>query len=370
MTVMSESVGETRLMERVAVLVASKDGAATIADTVASARAQADVYVVSDGSSDDTARASRQAGATVLDLSTNVGKPAALHRACQHFGLFARYEFVAILDDDTVIADDFVRQCLRTFAQRPENVIVVGRTISDWPREKRWNPWIAARAYSYWRYQVALRRGQSAVNALNCVSGSNSMYRSSLLRNVLVENNPYIVDDTYWVLETHRRKLGRVSYEPDAHAIIQDPTSMRDWYKQNLRWLWGTFQGIIGHKVGRTRSWFDFWYVGLILDWLLYLFAWPALLIVAITSDRIPALFVLLYMFVGYSIWIGAASIALKRYSLLLFLPFIVVFDWLYRVNFIHAWCKALRHKTVASCTWESPTRYSTDDGRVPQATP
>ena len=347
----------------VAVLIASKDGAATIADTVASAVGQCDVYVVSDGSSDATVEVARAAGAEVYVLETNVGKPAALYRTVHELGLLDRYDYLAILDDDTVIAPDFVTLCLQRFASDTTSVIVVGRTTTNWSEDVRWNPWVAARAYSYWRYQVTIRRGQDAFNALNCISGSNSMYRSGVLGQVLVERTPYIVDDTYWVLEVQRRKLGRVRYAPDAEAFVQDPTTGRDWYKQNLRWLWGTCQGIVGHKVGRRRSWFDFWYVSLIFDWVLYALLWPVLLVTAIAADWVQPQTVATFVAVMYSVWVAAAAIALKKPRLVVFIPFIFAFDWLYRVNFLHAAIKTIRQPTVESCTWDSPTRYVTEKG-------
>jgi hypothetical protein len=48
-------------------------------------------------------------------------------------------------------------------------------------------------------------------------------------------DTPYVVDDTYWVLEAHRRNLGRIVYCPATSARIQEPTTVRSWYKQNLR---------------------------------------------------------------------------------------------------------------------------------------
>jgi poly-beta-1,6-N-acetyl-D-glucosamine synthase len=377
----------------VAVLIASKDGAATIADTVRSAACQCDVYVVSDGSTDDTAVVAREAGAHVLDLDVNVGKPAAIYKAVHDLGLLERYELLSILDDDTVIGPDFVDRCRerlvhdrrqqqlpveterrrgdRRLEHRPVPterraggaVIVVGKTITNWTDDLKWNPWIAARAYSYWRYQVTVRRGQDAFNALNCISGSNSMYRSTVLGQVLVEQTPYIVDDTYWVLEVQRRKLGRVRYAPEAEAFIQDPTNGREWYKQNLRWLWGTCQGIVGHRVGRVRSWFDFWYVSLIFDWILYALLWPVLIVTALVAGWIAPLTLATWIGLGYALWGVAAAIALKKPRLVLFIPFIFLFDWLYRINFLHAAFKTARQPTVTSCKWESPTRYDTERG-------
>lgn len=378
-------------VDRVAVLVASKDGAATIGRTVASAVTQADVYVVSDGSTDDTALTAQAAGATVLDLDINVGKPAAIYRAVNTFELLDRYVAVLIIDDDTTVAPDFVRQSLRRMvvnrrALVPETPytgherrlaerrthpftpdterratpagIVVGRTITDWDHRHRWNMWVGSRAYAYWRYQATIRRGQDRVNALNCISGSNSMYLSPLLREVLVEQTPYIVDDTYWLLETQRRGLGRVVYAPKAHAWIQDPTNLRDWYKQNLRWLWGTFQGVAGHRVGRRRSWFDFWYVTLIVDWAMYVLLWPVLLALLLVNDWVEPGTVGVSVLAGYGLWTAAAACALRKWRLVALTPAIVAIDVLYRAIFIHALVKTVRHPTVTSCRWDSPTRY------------
>ena len=104
---------------------------------------------------------------------------------------------------------------------------------------------------------------------------------------------------------------------------MQDPTSLRDWYKQNLRWLWGTFQGILGHRVGRQVNTFDYAYLLLILRWVL-------------------------------SAW------RLHHRQLLLLLPLIMVADVTYRVIFVHAAVKAVRQPTVDRCVWSSPERIGT----------
>jgi poly-beta-1,6-N-acetyl-D-glucosamine synthase len=338
------------------VLIASKDGERTIAETVRSAVDQADVYVVSDGSTDGTARVAAAAGAHVLELPTNVGKPAALYRAIKTLRLTSRYDALAILDDDTVIAPDFVAEAVGALAQGV--AIVVGRTITRWPHARRWNVWVGSRAYAYWRYQVTIRRAQSALNALNCISGSNSVYRSTLLDQVLVEATPYIVDDTYWTLETHRRRLGRIVYAPAARAYIQDPTSFRAWYRQNLRWLWGTFQGIRGHRCGRQRSWFDAAYVLLMLDWLVYVLGGGVAIALAAAGLLWSPLWFLIGMPAGYFAWTIPAALCTRKWRLVVMTPFFIVVDWLYRVIFVHALVKTIRQPVVETCRWESPARY------------
>lgn len=280
---------------RAAVVVATRNGAGTIAQTIESVRDQVDVYVVSDGSTDGTAAAARAAGAAVLELDENVGKPAAIHRLIAAFDLLERYDAIAILDDDTIVAPDFMRRAL--LALKPGVGIVCGRTITRWDASTRWNVFVGSRAFAYWRYQAGLRRGQSALNAMTCISGSNSVYRTSVLREVVVERTPYIVDDTWWTLETVRRGLGRIVYAPAARAWICDPLTLRDWWRQNVRWNWSMFRGIWGHRVGRQARWFD----------------------------------------VAYGL---------------------LILDWIYRATFLHALVKAIRQARVEICRWESPARY------------
>jgi biofilm PGA synthesis N-glycosyltransferase PgaC len=341
----------------VAVLIASKDGEKTIADSVRSAVGQASVFVVSDGSSDRTAEVAREAGAEVLALEANVGKPAALYRAITQLRLTSRYQTIAIIDDDTVIAPDFVAKAMEKLSYYGV-AIAVGRTITRWSHANRWNVWLASRAYSYWRYQITYRRAQSALNILTCISGSNSVYRSSVLAQVLVEQTPYIVDDTYWTLETHRRKLGNIVYAPEARAHIQDPTSMRAWYKQNVRWLWGTFQGIRGHRCGRHRTLFDLTYGLQMADWILYVLSGPiTIALIALGIWWNPMLIAILTA-AGYFMWTIPAAIALGKWRLIPLTPFLLVVDWLYRVVFVHALVKTIRQPVVVSCIWESPPRY------------
>ncbi|MEV0394646.1 glycosyltransferase [Polymorphospora rubra] len=341
--------------DQVAIMIACRNGASTIASAVTAARATGvPVYVVSDASTDDTARIAGTAGAHVLALPVNVGKPAALYAGYAHFALGTRYRAVAILDDDVLVEPDFVTAALAHLED--QTAIVVGHNVTWWPKERRWNPWLAKRAYSYWSYQVLTRRIQSHFNVMNCISGSNSLYRTELLDAVLPQSPPYIVDDTYWVLETHRRRLGRVVYAPRAVAQLQDPTTMRDWYRQNLRWMWGTFQGVIGHRVGRRMSRFDYAYVLLMLHWALYVGGAPLTVWVLATAGpgAGPGLLLLL---AGQAVWVLLAAWRLRRPRLVLFLPLIALTDLLYRVVMVHALVKAIRQPTVDRCVWASPAR-------------
>jgi biofilm PGA synthesis N-glycosyltransferase PgaC len=346
-------------VSKVAILIASKDGEKTIAKTVKAALANRyPVYVVSDGSKDKTVIEALDAGAKVMRLRKNVGKPAALHRAYKHFKLSQNYDAVAILDDDVVIERNFIREAKKSMGR--DCAITVGKNLTDWPDSQRWNIWLAARAYSYWFYQITIRTIQSTYNVMSCISGSNSLYRTEVLDSVLTGSTPYIVDDTYWTLETHRLKLGKIQYSPKAKAWLQDPTNFRDWYKQNLRWMWGTFQGIIGHRIGTQVNKFHFSYLSLLLQWVIYILSAPLIMYVIWQAGMDYLLLELILLCAGYAVWVSIAATALRLPRLMLFVPAIVVIDFIFRWIMIHGLIKAIRQKTVVSCVWSSPQRFDT----------
>jgi cellulose synthase/poly-beta-1,6-N-acetylglucosamine synthase-like glycosyltransferase len=345
---------------RVAVLIASRNGESTIGDTIRSVVGQAaGIFVVSDASTDGTVEVARAAGARVLALAANVGKPAALYALIQDEKIIENFDYVTILDDDTIVAEDFIAKCLAAF--RPGVAIVTGRTESRRAEGRaRLNPLLASRAFAYWRYQVTIRRGQSALGVMNCISGSNSMFRTEILAKVILPKTPYIVDDTFWTMEVQRRKLGRIVYAPAAVAAVCDPTNLRDWYKQNLRWLWGTCQGIIGHRVGLRFTLFDITTLLLVLDWIMYVFAAPVVLALILLNHPFMSVehYALFYV-AGLGAWLALASVATRRLEIILMAPAIALLDFVYRIVFIHAAIKAIRQPRVESCTWSSPKRYA-----------
>ena len=348
----------------VCVLIATKNGAETLQETIEHACTQADVYVVSDGSTDKTISVAKRAGATVLGLRKNIGKPAALRRGFHKFNL-SQYEFILVLDDDTRLAPDFVHEALLVYDKHDDAVAVSGKTMSDWRHGQRWNGWVAARALGYWRYNWAVKVGQSALNAITVLPGSNTVFRTDTFAALLKRDVRYIVDDTQWCLDIQTENMGRILHTSHAVAYVQDPGTLREYYKQMLRWMWGSFQGVRGHKIGRRLSWFSFTYSMLILDWVLYVLLWPAILVTvgwsAYQSDNI--LTFLGWYFGLYLLWCCVSGIFLRRWRLPLLMPWVVIVDWVNRVIFIHAFIKAWRQPVVESCKWESPARFNTQGG-------
>lgn len=353
-----ESSGEGRTC----VLIATKNGEATIGQTIRAAARQANVYVVSDGSTDSTPNVAEAAGAVVMHLKVNVGKPNALREAFDWFHLGSRYDSIVIMDDDTVVDDHFV-ELLRS--RLTEGVAAVcGETRSDDQHESRWNWLCAGRALAYWRYGLFIKSGQNAMNCITVLPGSNTMFAIDVFDDLVHEPVTVIVDDTQWLLEIQTRKLGKVTYERRAVARIQDPTNFGEFYKQMKRWMGGTFQGVRRWRVGRTRSWFSLAYSALLFDWALYVFVWPVLTVYfamrALDAGNL-GWFVGAYL-LGYAAWATIGAIVLRRWRLIPLMPLLIVFDWLQRVIFVHALIWSIRNPT-SECKWDSPTRIATKGG-------
>ena len=80
--------------DEVAVLIAAHDEQLVIAEAVRAARAlvpASHVFVVSDGSSDETVARAREAGAVAWDLSPNRGKAGAIRAGLAHFRIPERF---------------------------------------------------------------------------------------------------------------------------------------------------------------------------------------------------------------------------------------------------------------------------------------
>lgn len=356
---------------RTAVLIACKNGEGTIGTSVRSAVNQADVFVVSDGSDDRTAEQARASGARVLARATSGGKPAALRAGNDAFALADNYDYIAILDDDTTLAPDYVAKATRRMDLDARIAASSGRIDSLWDHTRRWNVLIAMRAFMYWSYQVTIKRGQNALRVVNVICGANTVFRANVFKQLIDEDAPYAIDDMYWLAEIVRRRLGRVSYVHEAQSWTIDPHHLSDWYRQTVRWSWGQFQSIRGHRLGwpilrapEARfgfrlSWFDIAYLALLLDWLPYMLE-PFLLppLAYFFSSWIDPWWFLAYYFGASYLWIAIAAIALRKPRLLVLAPGLMALDLFYRVAMLHAVVKTVLVPRLERCVWDSPVRF------------
>lgn len=146
---------------RVLAVIPAHDEAPRIAAVVRRAAAHLPVLVVDDGSSDDTARVAREAGADVLEQRPNAGKGAAL-RAGFRRALEAGFEGVVTLDGDGQHDPAEIPAFLAAFAPdiavdgagsaggaAPPDLVVGRRDFAHMPPARRLANTIGGRTFSW-----------------------------------------------------------------------------------------------------------------------------------------------------------------------------------------------------------------------------
>jgi biofilm PGA synthesis N-glycosyltransferase PgaC len=307
----------------------------------------------------------------VLSRRHSGGKPDALRAGKMAFRLAESYDFIAVLDDDTVVEPGYMAK-LEAKLDADEGIAAAsGRIDSIWDRTRRWNPFIAMRAFMYWSYQITVKRGQNFLRVVNVICGANTVFRAEVFDRLIKDDAPYVIDDMYWLAEIVRGKMGRVAYVHAARSWTIDPHTFRDWYRQTVRWSWGQFQSVRGHRLGLPIqrdpecrlgwrfSWFDAAYLALLVDWLSY--ALEPILIVPVAflvKGWIDPVWFLVFYLVTSSLWIATAAVALRKPRLLLLTPAILILDLVYRGLMLHAIVKTLREPKTETCKWDSPVRF------------
>src|SRR3984893_17190899 len=210
-------------------------GIGTTIDSIVSAGVdKTDIFLVSDGSSDNTAVLGAARGIQVLDLPVNGGKSLAIAKGIKHFNL-ASYDLLALADADTTFEPGYFAAMARAFDNFPNAAIACGKVKS---RPKNWLT--AWRALQYAVGHWLIKEGQHALGAINVAAGCCSVFRMSLFDQIW-ESRPSIVEDMMATLRAH--DLGYdVIYVRDAVVITADPQDLlRSYSRQLIRWNGGAW---------------------------------------------------------------------------------------------------------------------------------
>jgi len=325
---------------------------------------QCDIYVVDDASNDDTATIAREAGAHVHRMHENVGKARAIRHMLDenvaHLGdkkIVDVYEYILILDDDTVIDDDHIDTMEKMMDENPHLACGEGLLESKWGNNLNWNGYIAARAFACWRVQFIISRIQSMLQARTWINGTLTIYRSHILDSVVRHETKFVTEDTDWLWQIHRRHLGAIRFNRKARAHLQEPQTWRELYRQHVRWNWGLFQVARAHKIGLRISRPDVMWVCLAFVAVHFLF-WPIYALFAFSYSSGSIYHGLAWFLLRY-IALSFISAAVSRQWRHIFMwPFFLAYDLNWRVAVIHGFLKAVFKPTVNDTTWVSPARY------------
>lgn len=255
------------------------------------------IYVISDGSHDDTAQIARQMGCIVLEQNPGLGKAKALQKIIAYFRLLDRYRYLLIADADTIFDQNFLRHALPLFDPVKQVAVVAAYTKTRWqnhPRFSRRMFFVAYRMRLYGFIQPLIMYGQTwhRTNVNPVIPGFACLYRTDILRHLSFSAPGVIIEDFNMSFQLHKQKLGTIAHHPSVIATTQDPDNFADYRAQILRWNLGFFQTIKYWGVWPSFFWLSLG-ASLIETFIftLLLFIIPALLLLTLSYHFLPSLF-------------------------------------------------------------------------------
>jgi glycosyltransferase involved in cell wall biosynthesis len=218
----------------VSIIIPARNESKTIDRLIQTIRQQspagwsAEIVLVDDGSSDDTAAVARRAGAVVVELGPRAGggNPAV---ARNRGALVATGDPLVFLDADCVPAKDWLA---RLIAGHESGAAVVGGAL-DLPPGL--SPMARCDYYCGW-YHVHSRRAGGEVP--NHPPGNLSVRRAEFARtHGFTEQQPvaYAHEELAWQSAV-RRRGGRIMFEPGAIACHYNRPGFRNLLRRNYRW--------------------------------------------------------------------------------------------------------------------------------------
>lgn len=346
--------------KHLALLLPARDEELIIGHTIRSARNAGqplhDIYIVDDGSTDDTRlKALVHLPAENILSIENRGKARAILAAIEHFGLDERYEWLHVADSDSVFATTYFKLFRRSLKDKRFNAAI------GFVQSQRGN-WINKyRAFSYTYGQHILRRIQAWFGMIAVFPGPVTCFRTSVIKHLDFETGS-MTEDFDLTLQFHRRKLGRILYIPEAINYTQDPATIRDFAKQTARWNRGFFQGVLAHKIGRRAQRIDLCISYQLIEMTVYFTQlWVIAPVLAVVTGKWQVLAIIhLTDFIVMSMFIVFAAIVAKRPSILLALPTFYVLRLVELGIFMRSFGEVVlmrKFKTHAGGGWETKGR-------------
>lgn len=259
----SAAVSNTIKTKDLAVIMSAHNEATSIAKTLQALKKNVparQIYIASDGSTDNTAAIARAAGCHVKELSPNRGKAKTLTYLLEHHRLLKKYAAILIMDAEVIVSDTYLEKILPYFND-PKVVAFVSHSVSHWINHKypRWSMLFTAYRIRLWlTLYYGLRYGQTwkYTSVTPIIPGGSSVYRSSALEQIEIDTPGLIIEDFHMTFQVHHKKLGRIASHPSAHIYDQEPYSLRDYTRQVFRWFLGFWQTFFYHGYWPSFFWF------------------------------------------------------------------------------------------------------------------
>ena len=202
------------------------------------------VYVINDGSTDDTAEKvksvlSKYKWLRFIDLQKNAGKSNALNTALK----FVQTHLTITIDGDSYLYKDAIRNLISRYLNDPEGTAAVAGAVLV--RNSRKNLVTKVQEWDYFHGIAAVKRLQSLFQGTLVAQGAFSVYKTSVLKSVGGWANVVGEDIvlTWAILE----KGYRVGYAEDALLFTNAPDNWKQFFNQRRRWSRGLIEAFKSH---------------------------------------------------------------------------------------------------------------------------
>ena len=308
------------------------------------------VYVVSDGSSDNTAELAAKITGNVLNLKENRGKAGALAALIEKFNLTDRYDYLMFYDADSRLLPGFAQAVSTQLEERP--ACILGTVTSD-----RIGLISAYRTYEYGVTHRVFKQAQNVMGTITIAPGCASLYRSDVVKQLEFTTRT-ITEDFDLTIQIYHKNLGRLVYVPEAKVLTQDPGSLRDYYRQITRWYTGYWQNIFLHRLYLPNKRLNFEIILQMLDGL----AWFGSIVLAATHPQ-TFLALLGMMYVTVCV-LSVIILSLERaFWAFWYIPYFPVFQMINLSSYVYSFFRSLSRSKI---TWQKVSRYELSEGLVP----
>lgn len=270
-----------RPADQLTVIIPAYNEAGSVGDTVRSVLGQttapARVIVVDDGSTDDTAREARRAGAQVITPPSNTGSKAGAQNVALEY---VDTPYCMAIDADTTLAPDAIERLVGALHVDPRLAATCGFVV---PRHVN-TVWERGRYIEYLLSFTFYKPTQDYYGKPLISSGCFSAYRTDLLREAggWSERTRAEDMDLTW---TFYRAGHTVRFVPEALCYPIEPHDLDFMSKQLRRWSHGFVQNVHLHWKGILPLGFLSTVVGVaffdaVVASVVYLFVLPVLAVV------------------------------------------------------------------------------------------
>jgi cellulose synthase/poly-beta-1,6-N-acetylglucosamine synthase-like glycosyltransferase len=264
----------------VVVIVPAHNEAEQLPGTVASLRQQTripdEIIVVSDRSTDDTVAVARGLGVTVMTTVDNRARKAgAINQVLSRILTGEAPDFlILVMDADTELSPQWIETAARELAGDPLAAVggtYLGSQVRSGPDAGAGSRFCQAlvRQFQFNEFARASRlQARKHRKSVWCLSGTGTMARASMLREIASERGcrlPGRYGEVYdsrsstedFELTLAVRSLGyRCVIPKGCDSRTEVMPTMRAWFKQRLRWQYGTLESLLAYGFNRvTWGW-------------------------------------------------------------------------------------------------------------------